>query len=719
MLQVQESGFFGIGKNLISQSHNAWVTKNCPVVEPPKANSPKRHLQLEYGFSNQRPKKPLLFRKKNSILEIGVYSFRPAYEFFSRVDKVRIYVDRDHVNVDTFTLSRDFIMEQASDGYYPTTIRYPLGKDYGPGVYNVYWDCDLYSQHAESGETESSMEIVTTEKSPSESFEIIDPEYKAASGQFKSIETSCRAALNELTKTLKKNPSLSDADTLDAAIKRYGHYHEMVVRAGKNLRSLKWAMRVCEFESKVCEPLSDILGEWRKHLAILTLEWSSARVKQSKKKLLSMFKAFVASSLESEDPVSWMKCVSAEDLVKHGGDSNRLYQLYIEGKAQFLLVDSDMLLEASKRTDLFSIKQSAELMRRYEIVLKHEKKEEERVALAEKKKVEEQKLREQMILEKERARIESYLGAVVLVNNLKSAKGKTLNGKQAKVTSYNSDKKMFVVELFQDDNTQVLMKEQNLTIQYYYSEPKKDAGENVSKKVDSKLKGVTTRKDSKSPNTVVICPHSGLDPNATEFVPSDIGEKLRKSSKKSKRKNRGNREQLQATPSKLDSRPSTAMTSQITPLSEHDTTLLNSTPLQLSSSETGFQVESGQSDLQLLLSVLESNVACIKGDVAGFYTFCVGQDIESLASLKEAVEDDDYFNILVDGNGTTGIKKFKRYNFKRAVLDAFAEQPNSYNLNVHAVKDDCPLDSFFHSSSTSTFLTPNKNTSNQYGDLWN
>ena len=45
------------------------------------------------------------------------------------------------------------------------------------------------------------------------------------------------------------------------------------------------------------------------------LEWSSARVKQSKKKLLSMFKAFVASALESEDPVSWMKCVSADDLV--------------------------------------------------------------------------------------------------------------------------------------------------------------------------------------------------------------------------------------------------------------------------------------------------------------------------------------------------------------------------------------------------------------------
>merc|ERR1711976_992382 len=129
--------------------------------------------------------------------------------------------------------------------------------------------------------------------------------------------------------------------------------------------------------------------------------------------------------------------------------------------------------------------------------------------------------------------------------------------------------------------------------------------------------------------------------------------------KKSKRKNRGNGEQLQATPSKLDATPGTAMTSQITPLSEHETSLLNSTPLQLSSSDAGFQVENGQSELQLLLSVLESNGTCIKGDVPAFYYFCVSQDIESLASLKEAVEDDDYFNILVEGNGTTGIKKFK------------------------------------------------------------
>lgn len=72
-----------------------------------------------------------------------------------------------------------------------------------------------------------------------------------------------------------------------------------------------------------------------------------------------------------------------------------------------------------------------------------------------------------------------------------------------------------------------------------------------------------------------------------------------------------------------------------------------------------------------LLVFLRSQHQCIKGDVGQFYVWLVkSEDIDSMTALKEAVSDEDYLNDNMKvGNGSSGLKGFKRKAFQRAVND--------------------------------------------------
>lgn len=78
-----------------------------------------------------------------------------------------------------------------------------------------------------------------------------------------------------------------------------------------------------------------------------------------------------------------------------------------------------------------------------------------------------------------------------------------------------------------------------------------------------------------------------------------------------------------------------------------------------------------------LLVFLRSQHMCIKGNVDDFFLWLVrSEDIDSMETLKEAILDDEYLSeTLQQGNGTVGIKGFKRKAFKRAI--------HEYNEGVH------------------------------------
>jgi len=80
--------------------------------------------------------------------------------------------------------------------------------------------------------------------------------------------------------------------------------------------------------------------------------------------------------------------------------------------------------------------------------------------------------------------------------------------------------------------------------------------------------------------------------------------------------------------------------------------------------------EQGQKDS--LLAFLEANKACLKGSPVDFCDWLrKEEDISSLADLADAVQDDDYLHtVLQVGNGSVGVKGFKRAAFRKVALAA-------------------------------------------------
>lgn len=96
-----------------------------------------------------------------------------------------------------------------------------------------------------------------------------------------------------------------------------------------------------------------------------------------------------------------------------------------------------------------------------------------------------------------------------------------------------------------------------------------------------------------------------------------------------------------------------------------------------------------------LHAFLQEHKGCIKGSPDAFYEWLATEDIVSLEDLAAAVSDDDYIQrYLQPGDGTVGVKGFKRAAFKKAVLSAFEQNQNGSSAPAmnggHANEDEAP-----------------------------
>jgi hypothetical protein len=88
---------------------------------------------------------------------------------------------------------------------------------------------------------------------------------------------------------------------------------------------------------------------------------------REKKDSLNSFKDSVYALIERGEAPSWISTVSKNELINHGQEANRLFQLLVEGKGGangIPLVDSVTLDRAAERTDLFTLKQCDSLRSR-------------------------------------------------------------------------------------------------------------------------------------------------------------------------------------------------------------------------------------------------------------------------------------------------------------------------------------------------------------------
>ena len=113
----------------------------------------------------------------------------------------------------------------------------------------------------------------------------------------------------------------------------------------------------------------------------------------------------MAGLLESGEAATWLRTVEESDLKSLGGETNRLYQLLVEGRvAHHLELDAATLEAASNRTDLFTTKQCEALeTKRQEAEESVEKEAERAMEQAKEKRAAEAKERAELAAMKKKA----------------------------------------------------------------------------------------------------------------------------------------------------------------------------------------------------------------------------------------------------------------------------------------------------------------------------
>mmetsp|Transcript_23948 Transcript_23948/g.35635 ORF Transcript_23948/g.35635 Transcript_23948/m.35635 type:complete len:1562 (-) Transcript_23948:95-4780(-) len=472
MAQIVKS----FGGGFIERSHKAWNEKHKPDEEDggPKVNSEKnkgmggegnagqreKQLVLEGGLFHQIPRAPMVRHgddtkggngkhgnRKNGNDErtttVWVNALKPAHEFYPRVKSISVIFEISYKDQNDIKTMRRKLKIEKED-----IVKFVTNQ---PGYGMVYEDCIKVGSIqlpmcgtwyvTWTAQLDNGSSLITTPSSADTSLHIIDQKMVEALRAFERYEKQCIIVAAELKAGLQKMRTGADSFSSDVT-RRYGFFHELVVRAGKKVRNLKGAARTTGKISKVLMKVESLLDQSRQRMK----EMGNVQEKAAKKDSLRAFKRYVAIILESASPIEWMRTVTKKDLKEVGGDSNRLYQLFIEGKGKVqLMVDSDMLESASLRSDLFSAKQCNELNTKRGEVYGIEIQEEEDTRAAEERRQRDEEHRQKLARQAELGRKWSMVSTMVQISGLESVAGQKLNGKIARVVDYLVDKDRFKV----------------------------------------------------------------------------------------------------------------------------------------------------------------------------------------------------------------------------------------------------------------------------------
>ena len=137
----------------------------------------------------------------------------------------------------------------------------------------------------------------------------------------------------------------------------YWEFHQIILKARSVVFSLSTLVEF-DGDDPDCIPELNGLRAALEEIAHIKSAIDTTLYHKHKKGSLRAFKSSLAEVLEKGKGPHWISTVSKEEIDNTGGESNRLYQLLIEGKASdSLYIDSATLRRASKRIDLFSEKQ--------------------------------------------------------------------------------------------------------------------------------------------------------------------------------------------------------------------------------------------------------------------------------------------------------------------------------------------------------------------------
>lgn len=135
----------------------------------------------------------------------------------------------------------------------------------------------------------------------------------------------------------------------------YRHLQKEIDKARSILRELSTSLEASGSDPDGCsevQDLSNLLGEAVRQRSII----HDLLFGFQKRGSLAAFKDSVVALIERGEAPYWISTVTEKDLLNHGQEVNRLFQILVEDPSA-VLVDSTTLARAAERSDLFTPKQ--------------------------------------------------------------------------------------------------------------------------------------------------------------------------------------------------------------------------------------------------------------------------------------------------------------------------------------------------------------------------
>jgi hypothetical protein len=355
-------------KEWIQKAHTTWVQDHHKNQERETdraryarafGNAPAaENLYLDGGIMIRKPKAIIVqsFSDKSRQAQLWLPLIRPFQEFRSCCTAIMIYTEDDDGNKLLLKKLTGSPLGKAFEGgaafeAIRAHVQFP-----SHGIWTVFWKACLEDIILDR-------KIVETPESSPIEIDMTDPVIRRLLNEKPILLELAKQLSGELRASVQRLLSHQDMNRQELE-SRYWDLHRVVCKAQTLATRLKHALQTLEEDEEMCRPLTSLiqtLGQARLAKSKLDDTINAAE----KKDTLKAFKNSVAAMMERGEAALWISTVTEKDIVNHGGESNRLFQLFIEGKkANSILVDSATLGNAAGRSDLFSSKQCETLAKR-------------------------------------------------------------------------------------------------------------------------------------------------------------------------------------------------------------------------------------------------------------------------------------------------------------------------------------------------------------------
>jgi len=461
-LRYWQAGAKEMGWDVVG-AHKSWVERNPPSKfvegngnskEDDDAGKSMKPLALTGGIANDTPRKPriAILSLSDRLVRVSLPLPDNEYQFLQYCDSVHVVGDAAFLSDEATLATIDMDDPNAVNyGTVETTITIPE-----EGVWYIKWFARLNIDGR----------MVSTPRSYETTIDITSKETIKKMKEIVELCDLARHRTNDIKKTLRNLrgvTSVSGAASRMDLENKYWHLHSVLAKARSTYSRL---LNLSKTYSSLSSPdsdaaLSDLDASLEEAKPLKTLLDGMLSSIQ-KRDAMQNFKARIATIIEEGSGAEFLETTTPQRLVAMGGESNRLYQLLVEGKGKqygALELDSSILAAAAKRNDMFSTKQMKALEERkveaenvVQAEMARNKAEAEGKAKieAERRAAEDRALRQKKFLADERkaftensARLADErrglgVGAVVKIDGLKNAQVRFLNGTTATIKGRSS-----------------------------------------------------------------------------------------------------------------------------------------------------------------------------------------------------------------------------------------------------------------------------------------